>query len=375
MAAVPRFAESRALTLGLEIELQVLARHDLCPTPQAPDLLRLLARSSHPGLFAAKSTPRTLRLATPQLERLHELRACLTEARQALMQAAQQLGVALCGGGTYPGAVRAATGAQGDPAAVDVPGLWQELAPQVAVQGLHVHIGCPGPDQALLLMQGLSHCVPQLIALAASSPWADGCDSGCASARLQRLAVFPTSGQPPPWQRWDELEADRASPPLRALLPQLGDALWDLCPCPERGTVAVRVMDAPLSLDLAVALAGWIQCLARWLRIERPFADPRPHPLAYAVHRYQACRHGLQGMVLDPHSGERQRLDHQIKARLDRLEVHAMELQAEDALRTLRVALGERGNDAQWLRQRLQHDAATGEVLRQMVQRFEEGTV
>lgn len=70
-------------------------------------------------------------------------------------------------------------------------------AKQVHVFGQHVHIGCPGSDEALLLLHGLSRYIPHLIALSASSPFVQGKDTGFDSARLNSIFAFPLSGRAP----------------------------------------------------------------------------------------------------------------------------------------------------------------------------------
>ena len=43
------FADSRSLSLGVELELQIVNRHDYDLSPSAHDLLRLMARHQVPG--------------------------------------------------------------------------------------------------------------------------------------------------------------------------------------------------------------------------------------------------------------------------------------------------------------------------------------
>ncbi|MEY3445982.1 MAG: carboxylate-amine ligase YbdK, partial [Pseudomonadota bacterium] len=43
------FAESRALSMGVELELQIVNRHDYDLSPGAADLLRLVGKHKLPG--------------------------------------------------------------------------------------------------------------------------------------------------------------------------------------------------------------------------------------------------------------------------------------------------------------------------------------
>ena len=47
--ALEPFATSRPLTLGVELELQVVDTHEFNLTPGAPDLLRVMAKKKLPG--------------------------------------------------------------------------------------------------------------------------------------------------------------------------------------------------------------------------------------------------------------------------------------------------------------------------------------
>ena len=54
--SLERFAESRALTLGVELELQLVSLHDYDLTPAADDLLRMLGRRKGPGSVVPESS-------------------------------------------------------------------------------------------------------------------------------------------------------------------------------------------------------------------------------------------------------------------------------------------------------------------------------
>ena len=72
------------------------------------------------------------------------------------------------------------------------------------------------------------------------------------------------------------------------------------------------MLDTPLTVEKAAALAGYVQCLARWLREERPFVLGEDDYLPYTFNRFQACRFGLDGTYVDPASGEHRTLRDEI---------------------------------------------------------------
>lgn len=141
------------------------------------------------------------------------------------------------------------------------------------------------------------------------------------------------------------------------------DCQWDARPNPELGAVEVRALDTPLTVEKAASLAGYIHCLARWLRLERPFVLRDDDYLLYTFNRFEACRFGLDANYIDPGTGERHPLREHILNSINRLEGHAMELDAEDALALLRDSVRHAGNDASWLRAAFDRCADLPEVV------------
>ncbi|HEY1089723.1 MAG TPA: YbdK family carboxylate-amine ligase, partial [Burkholderiaceae bacterium] len=286
------------------------------------------------------------------------------------LDAAKQLELDLCGGGTHPFQQWSQQRLDGTPRLHRISELYGDMARQQTLFGQHVHVGCPGPDQALVLMHGLSRFVPHLIALSASSPFVQGIDTGFASARLNSTLALPLSGRAPFLTRWDEFEAYFAKMAHTGVVSDFNDIHWDIRPKPEFGTIEVRVCDTPLTLDKAAALAAYVQCLARWLRVEHPFELRADDDLPYAFNRFQACRFGLDATYVDPGTGEHRALREEIRASFDLLEVHAMELRAEDALIFLRSEFNSTGNDAAWLRDLHGRESMLSEVVRQQARRW-----
>jgi len=134
----------------------------------------------------------------------------------------------------------------------------------------------------------------------------------------------------------------------------------------------VRVMDTPLTVERAAAIAAYLQCIARWLAKERPFEPHEDDYLAYTYNRFQACRFGLDGEVVDPRSAEHRPLRDLIRQTIDAVEMHAIELHAERGLMLLKEGLSAKpGTDADWLRAAQDREQYLPEVVRQQCLRFE----
>jgi len=218
------------------------------------------------------------------------------------------------------------------------------------VFGQHVHIGCPNPDDALYLLHAMSRYVPHFIALAASSPFVQGVDTGFASARMNSVSAFPMSGRAPFVLTWDAFIAYFDKMHATGVIESMKDFYWDIRPKPEFGTIEVRVMDTPLTVERAAAIAAYIQALGRWLLLDRPFMPVEDDYLVYTFNRFQACRFGLAGEYVDPATGNRGALADHILETSKLLSAHAEALSSEGALDMVREVVEARDADAEWIR-------------------------
>jgi carboxylate-amine ligase len=364
------FTKSRALTLGVELELQIVGTHDYDLTPAAADLLRVLGKQKLPGAVVPEITDSMIELSTGICEDHADVLAQLGEIRDALVTAADKLGVALSGGGTHPFQDWSQRRIFDKPRFRQISELYGYLSKQFTIFGQHVHVGCPSADDALWLLHAIGRYIPHFIALSASSPFVQGTDTAFHSARLNSVFAFPLSGRAPFVLTWDDFGTYFAKMTRTGVVASMKDFYWDIRPKPEFGTIEVRVLDTPLTIEKAAAMAGFIQCLARWLRVEKPFAPEEDDYLPYTFNRFQACRFGLDGTFVDPKTGEHRTLRDDITATLARLEEHAIELRAEGALRFIRQELAGHGNDATWIRATQDRERLLPEVVRQQTQRW-----
>ena len=344
------FKPSEPLTLGVELELQLLSTYDYDLAPQAQDLLRETTRHSGAWDIKPEITRSMIEIGSSVQRRHGPLRDELRDMRQQLARAARKLNIAVSGGGTHP--YQHWSEQQIFPAERFryISELYGYLAKQFTVFGQHVHVGCADGDKALWLLHALSRYVPHFIALSASSPFVQGHDTGFDSARLNSVFAFPLSGRAPFLRGWDEFGRFFDKMTATGVVQSMKDFYWDIRPKPEYGTIELRVCDTPLTVDKAAALACYLQCICRYLIEEKPFEPSDDDYLVYTFNRFQACRFGLDGEIVDPKTKLRARLRDDILRTLVRLDEHALDLEALDATQLLRDSLFE-GNDARRLRE------------------------
>ncbi|OXH94533.1 glutamate--cysteine ligase, partial [Burkholderia multivorans] len=330
--ALETFVNSEPFTFGVELEIQVVNTHNYDLTKAASDLMRLIQGETFPGNITPEITESMIELSTGICHTHEQALGELHAIRDVLVKAADQLNVGLAGGGTH------AFQQWSDRQIYDAPRfqylseLYGYLAKQFTVFGQHVHIGCPDPDSALFLLHSMSRFIPHFIALSASSPFVQNVDTGFHSARLNSVFAFPLSGRAPFALTWHDFEEYFTKMVNTGVVNSMKDFYWDIRPKPGYGTIEVRVMDTPLSVDRAAAIACYIQTLARYLLIDRPLTLTEDDYLVYTFNRFEACRFGLEGTCVNPQTGERRTIAEDILDTLDRIAPHAAELGSRAAL-------------------------------------------
>ena len=136
------FAESKPLTFGVELELQLVSLSDFDLTAASPDLLHLLARKPFPGNVTPEITESMIEINSSVHTHHGELLAELRKIRDTLLRAGDRLNVGVCGGGTHPFQQWSQRKIFSKPRFREVSALYGYLAKQFTVFGQHVHIGC-----------------------------------------------------------------------------------------------------------------------------------------------------------------------------------------------------------------------------------------
>jgi len=345
------FGKSSALSLGVELELQLVNTVDYDLTSASNDLLELLSRKPFPGTVTPEMTQSMIEIATGIQTEHAPLLAELRGMRDALTAACDRLNIGIAGGGTHPFQRWSEQRVFDKPRYQEISQLYGYLAKQFTVFGQHVHVGCASGDDALFLLHSLSRYVPHFIALSASSPFFQGVDTMFDSARLNSVFAFPLSGRAPFTLSWDDF-ANSYFTKMEAtgVVKSMKDFYWDIRPKPEYGTIELRVCDTPLTVERAAALACYLQAICRRL-LER--AEPLPTEddyLVYTFNRFQACRFGLDGTMVDPRTRESLTIREDILATLRHVEPHGVALKSLSALAEIERCAARDGNHATHLR-------------------------
>ena len=364
------FQRSAALSLGVELELQLVNTHDYDLAPYAEDMLRLMAKTPLPGSVVPEMTSSMIEISTGVCQSSSEVLGQLSQVRDALVKSADKLNIAVVGGGTHPFQQWHERRIYDKPRFRELSELYGYLSKQFTIFGQHVHVGCPDAGTALLTLHRMSRYIPHFIALSASSPYVQGQDTAFDSARLNSVFAFPLSGRAPFALTWADFTTYFDKMTRTGVVKSMKDFYWDIRPKPEFGTIEIRVFDTPLTVERAAALSGFVQSLASWFMNDAPFMPTEDDYLVYTYNRFQACRFGLDAVYVDPATGSHMPLREHILMTMAQLAPHAYTLGASNALHQLRISAERSDNDARWLRERQGDEQLLAEVIRQAAGRF-----
>jgi carboxylate-amine ligase len=367
------FARSAAMSVGVELELQLVRPHDLDLSRDAADLLARLGRRKLPGAVKPEITESMIELNSSVHTGFPGLLAELETMRAAVVEEAGVLNLRVSGGGSHPfhdWADRRIYPNERFRAIVERYGY---LAKQFTVFGQHIHVGCPGGDEAIYLTHMLTRYVPHFIALSAASPFYQGEDTSFQSSRLTAVNAFPLAGHMPFVADWAEFTQYFGRMKQFGIVASMKDFYWDIRPKPEYGTIEIRVCDTPLTVRRAALLAAYAQALAAHHLAERSLQPARAVYLVNSYNRFEACRFGLAGDLVEPYSGVRTKIGQDILASIAQVAPRAAQLDCAEALEELAAVVRVGQSDAAWLRGRHVARASLADVVRDACGRWEKG--
>jgi carboxylate-amine ligase len=334
------FESHEATTVGLEEELMLLDAETLDLAPHAREVVAELDGDPR---FKIEMPAAQLEIVTAPRATVADAAAELADSRARLVEAlAGRFRVA--GAGAHPfasglgplnaGARYEAIGAE-----------YAAVARRQLVFGLHVHVGLGGAGRALAVYNALRSHLPDLAALAACAPFYEGGDSGLASVRSRISGLLPRQGVPPVLEsfeayadalRWCGFDDPR-------------QWWWELRLHPTFGTVEVRVPDTQATVAATAAVADVVYALVERLAARHDAGETLPVAESWRIdqNRWAACRHGIDAVMTDPLTGEREtahdRLARALGTTPPRLDgaTHHRALAAERGLHGLAAALAD----------------------------------
>lgn len=315
------FQPSESLTLGAEIEVQVIdgATWDLSPSSIA-----LLEEAHKNGFDQIQSElfQSMIELKTGICQNAHEVESDLRRSGLALLSLCKARGLRLAATGSHPFALCKDRLLYPHSRYYQVMERAGWIARRLAIFGVHVHLGMRSGDECIQMMNRWLHCLPHLLAITASSPFWEGDHTGLASARGTIFESIPTGGHPCHVADWGHFERLVGALTKSKSISVPKDLWWDVRPSPDFGTLEIRICDGTASLPLLSRVVALIHAISDAMlsgSLDDRVAKAAPDWF-FRENKWRAAHYGLDAHILSDISGNTVPLREDLKQLLERLD-------------------------------------------------------
>lgn len=288
------FKSNDTISIGVEIELQLIDHDTRNLKTMAIDAIKLSKIQENAQHIKSELFQSMIEIDTHICKDAIEAGVSLRNSLGTLNRVADQLGVKVLMSGTHPFARYAERLLTPDSRYYKLMDRNQWIARRLQIFGLHVHLGMRDGDHAIAMNNVLSHYLPIILAISASSPFYQGEDTGLASSRITFFEAIPTGGHPYLLNDWKDFETLVEKLLISKSITSLKDLWWDIRPNIEYGTIEVRIADCPPTIKEVEALVALIHALAvfadKELKRGRRFSPPPEWILR--ENKWRASRYG-----------------------------------------------------------------------------------
>jgi carboxylate-amine ligase len=362
---------AQELSLGVELELQVLDADSVLLTPRAADIISLCDDPNIvPEFFQS-----TIEIVSRVAQNVHELQNDLGPAVHKAYLQANQLNLKLSSTGTHPLADYRDRLVTPSKRYHDLIDRNQWLIRRMAVYGMHIHLGMSSGDACIRFNYFFMHFLPHILALSGSSPFWQGMYTGLSSCRPTTYEALPTAGMPYLVKNWADFQKLYSFLLKSKAINSMKDVWWDLRPSPHHGTLELRFCDEPATLHEALGIVAFVHALAFWFRDHEEEWNHSHTPLKHWIFRenkWRAIRYGLHAQIVVARNGKTQLLWKDIQAWMKDIEPYAKSLNYGDHLNIVREII-EKGNSAERQYKVFESTHDLKEVIRHNVKEFELG--
>lgn len=324
------FVSNAFPTVGVEQEFHLISPESADLVSSCREVMGLLDEKRRaaacPELFYS-----VLETQSPVCRSAGEVEDRVLRDRRAVAGACEQAGCRLVAAGTHP----FARWTQQQIVQSDHY-RWVEqeaafVARRLMAFGLHVHVGVRSAEAAICVMNEFPRWLYPLLALSVNSPFLEGQVTGLASTRAHLFDSMPRANLAPRFADFQELVELHDKLKAAGDIVAPGDLWWSVRPQPPLGTVEVRIMDMPTDVRRLGTLTAIIQALVAIYQ-DRFQAGVPPAELRREYleqNHWQAMRHGLDGRIIEPMTGEVLPMREQIERMLEFAAPKSQQLQSE----------------------------------------------
>ena len=295
-----------SFSIGIEEEYLLVDRVSRDLVREMPEALFAAAKSRLSGQVTREFLRAQIEVGTRVHTTFAEAGAELQALRRTVADLADAHGLAVIAASTHPFAdwtqQEPTDGPRYQALARDLAGV----ARRMVICGMHVHVGIEDDALRIDLMNQARYFLPHLLALATSSPFAEGIDTGLKSYRLAAFQELPRTGLPQWFDSWQEYTRTVDVLVQARVIEDASKIWWDLRPSAKFQTLEMRVTDICTRRQDAIAVAALFVSILRMLyRIRRANQTWRTYPVfLLAENRWRAQRYGVNGTLFDFGKGE-----------------------------------------------------------------------
>lgn len=296
------FAASERSTLGVEWELCLVDPTTRELVPEAPALIEQADEPRLTGEFMQN----TVEIVTGVHHTVGEAIDEVGEVKDAFVGLAAATGVAVIGPGTHPFSnwrtqivntgerYRHVTERSGD---------WGR---QLAIWGVHTHIGVEHRDKVVPIMHGVLAHYPLIHAISGSSPYWLGEDTMFSSHRTMVFQQLPTGGLPPELESWSDVERVSHDYLHTGIVDVLNEVRWDVRPATQFGTVEIRIADGATRIDDLAAVTALSHVIVEHTSRQLDAGLPTDRMPSWFVreNKWRASRYGLETIIIENANGD-----------------------------------------------------------------------
>lgn len=362
---------TKTLTLGVEMEIQLLDPETLQLVPRAPDILQFVQHDK----LTKEMFRSTLEMITGVCDDVHMVKDDLSKTLARVREAGKELGIAFAGTGTHPLADYNERILSASPRYHELHDRNQWLIRRMAVYGLHVHLAMRDGDSCIRFMNFFLHVMHQLIALSASSPFWKGNDTGLAASRPTVYEAHPTSGLPYPVSDWEQFNSLYQNLKRVGSIESMKDIWWDMRPSPGYGTLEIRICDGPATMLELESIVAWIHLLAHWFEAEgeKVFDEVlSPEPWILRENKWRAIRYGTKAQIIRHQTLEVSSLSDNIEMWMNRVRPYIQKLGYEKYAECIQTIF-QYGNSSVRQRRVMEKTQDIRAVIQHNVREFDNG--
>ncbi len=290
-----------SLTIGIEEEYQIIDPE----TRELKSYITQFLEGDHSVLRTLELKPELhqsmVEVGTTACNTVQEARDELVGLRCRVASYAEKQGARIAAAGTHPFSSWQTQQITPEDRYQGIVQDMQDLARQMLIFGMHVHVGIEDPELVIDSMNVLRYFSPHILALSASSPLWEGRNTGLKSYRSAIFKRFPRTGLPAEFNSHSEYTSFVEALVQTGSVPDASKIYWDIRPHHKYPTLEFRICDLCTNVEDAICCAALFQALVlKHYKMRVDNVSFRRYPLAMIEeNKWRAVRYGTQGKLID----------------------------------------------------------------------------